>query len=108
MKIEINMEKKTRMIFKKTIFSGLTLFLLVGGARGQVRGTKGKELYVPGEILVTLKGSASIQNRAKVLGLLGEAKSLSQPDFYKIKLKGNLDVLQAVEQMKKDPGVLSA
>ena len=97
-----------RMLFKKTIFSVSTLFLLVGGAWGQVRGTKGKELYVPDEILITLKGSASIQNRAKVLGALGEAKGLSQPDFYKIKLKGNMDVLQAVEQMKKDPSVLSA
>src|ERR1700690_917328 len=108
MKTSFTNVKGTGMISKKMIHAAIALCGLVSQAIGQVQSLKGRELYVPGEILVRLKEGVSSESRVKALAVVGEAKVLSQPDLFKIKLKGNLDVLQAVARVKNDPSVLSA
>jgi subtilisin family serine protease len=96
------------MFLKRLLLSALIAGTLLGTAFGEVRNLKGKKVYVPGEILVRLKEKASFDHRSRALASLGAAKVLHRPDFFKIKLRGDQDVLQAVVQMQKDPAVLSA
>src|SRR6185295_8704867 len=96
------------MFLKRLFLSAFIIGAFSGNLFGEVRSLKGKQIFVPGEILVRLKEGASFDDRSRALALLGTAKVLHQPDFFKIKLKGNLEVRKAADQMQKDPAVLSA
>lgn len=74
-------------------------------AWGKIASLKGKEPFVPGEILVRFKDNASLQDRAKAMASVGASQPLTHPTLVKIKLKAGLDIQTAVNQMKNDPSV---
>src|SRR5580698_5749886 len=71
----------------------------------KVASLAGKEAFVPGEIIVRMKEGVSPDVRARAFSAMGTARSLTHPDFYKIKLNPGMDVQAAVRQMAKDPSV---
>jgi hypothetical protein len=98
---------------RKKILLTFLLLSLAGEALSapQILSLKGKPLYVPGEVLVTLKADASADARIHALGLLGvqsQAQALKRSDLFKMKLSAGLSVEQAVDQLKADPAVKAA
>ena len=95
-------------VTKKIIILQLLFLVLASRGSGQILGLKGKELFIPGEILVRLKETASLSMKAKALTSLGTSQALENSNYFKMKLTGGQDVLAAVEKMKQDPAVQSA
>src|SRR5277367_2233835 len=82
------------------------LFLwVVGSARAGLLTLKGKETYVPGEVLVTLKAGTAPDAKLKALSLAGSAQALRKENLYKVKLAGGISVEAAIDQLKNDPAV---
>jgi subtilisin family serine protease len=65
--------------------------------------------YVPGEILVKLKGKSSSSSNSqffgKLQGKLSLKASFSAMNIHRLSLKGNGDVLATVQELKADPAV---
>ena len=76
-------------------------------ANAVVASLKGKPSFIPGEVLVRLKGGASASDKAKITAM-GTAKTSFLPNVFKIKLTQGQDVLQMVETFKKNPAIESA
>ncbi len=94
------------MRLKKMILLLLLIFCgFVFPASAKVPSLSGKEVFVPGEIIVRFKEGVSPDDRGKALSAMGAARALNHPNFYKIKLKPGMDVRNAVDQMGKDPSV---
>lgn len=74
-------------------------------AWGQVQTLRGREAYVPGEILLRLKPGASLESRAKALASAGTPQALGLSDLFKVRLKKGMEVPAAVAQMQGDPAV---
>src|ERR1035441_8077660 len=95
--------KKTRLknysSFLAFCFCALSLPALAA-----VPSLKGREPFVPGEIIVRFKEGTSDTHRAKALSV-GAARSLKHPDFFKIKLMPGADVQTAIQQAQTDPSV---
>jgi subtilisin family serine protease len=72
---------------------------------GPAPGLAGREGFVPGEILLRLKASASPDGRIRALASAGKSSPLNLPDLFKVRLSGGEGVLAAVERMEKDPSV---
>ncbi|MGH7739896.1 MAG: S8 family peptidase [bacterium] len=66
---------------------------------------KGRPLYVPGEVLVTLKAGASFVDRAHALGLMGSAQALLRANLYKVNVAGGMSVEAAVDQFRREAAV---
>src|SRR5579862_7883534 len=65
--------------------------------------------YLSGEILVQLKPGAAASDRERVSSALGSGQSLlHRSDVLHIKISNGISVEDAVDQIKKDPAVLSA
>ncbi len=101
-------EDRPVALAKKTTILFLLFSALAGQSLGQLAGIKGKELFVPGEMLVRLKDGLSLDQGAKSLKALGISQALENTNFYKVKLAARQEVLAAVEKMRQDPGVLWA
>jgi thermitase len=95
------------LILKKALFPllFLVLFSFLPPVSAEVRNLRGKEPFVPGEIIVRLKEGSAPESQAKALSAFGTFQALSHPHLFKIKLKPGQDVLQAVAQMAKDPAI---
>ena len=74
-------------------------------AWAKVASLEGKEPFVPGEILVRFKDSASPQDRAKAMVGVGTSQPLNHPTLVKVKLKAGMDVPGAIAQMRNDTSV---
>lgn len=65
--------------------------------------------YVPGEVIVKLKGKASFQARQQFLGKVQQKaqlkSSFSRMNIHHMSLKSGSDVMQIVEELKNDPDV---
>jgi len=86
----------------------LLVFLFLwaaGSAQAGLLTLKGKEIYVPGEVLVTLKAGIAADAKFRALSPAGSAQALRKADVYKVKLSGGLSVEAAIDQLKKDPAV---
>jgi subtilisin family serine protease len=90
--------------FILTIFI-LTLFSNPTWAQNRINSTRGKAIFVPDEVLVRLKDSASYDDRAKVLGSYPMAKALHRPDLFKLKLSQGQDVQSTAELLKGNKAV---
>ena len=90
---------------KLAFLSTLALFSTAQADPGNLLSLKGKEPFVPGEVLVRFKDGTSQEARAKSMALVGASQALHHPTLIKVKLKPGMDVPAAVAQLQKDPSV---
>lgn len=74
-------------------------------AYADVFSLRGRETYVPGEILVRFKDGTSAQSQAKALTGVGRAEAPIRPLLFKVILMPGQDVRGTVERMGQDPAV---
>ena len=93
---------------RRFVWAAIAVFFLVGVdfSWAEVPTLRGKELFVPGEVLVWLKDTATFNARAKVLGSYAQATALHRPDLFKLKLSQGQSVEQTVAQLKLDAAVV--
>ncbi len=71
----------------------------------EVRSLRGRESYIPGEILVRFQENSSPEDRAKALGTLGKTQAKEQSSLIKIKLAGNMNSEQAIQLLRNNSSV---
>jgi serine protease len=88
-----------------TAFLISLLLMMTNFAQAGLMTLKGMEIYVPGEVLVTLKSNASSDDRLHALSLVGTSKAMRRVDFYKVEIANGVSVEAAMGQLRQEPAV---
>gem|GEM_PF-1408139 len=87
----------------------LVLIFIYGASnfplRAEVPSLAGREVYVPGQVIVRFNEKAVGPDRTRFLSAFRSSRNLNHPDLFKVVLEPGTDVRSAVDQIMKDPAV---